>query len=81
VLKCNRVSQLVSTGELTELGFMKKMELKMHVFMCVHCKRYVNQIQAIGRGARDMAGGREAEPEQIVRMEKEITTRLADGNT
>jgi len=81
VLKCNRVTQLVTTGELTELGFMKKMELKMHVFMCVHCKRYMNQIQAIGRGAREMVGAREADESQIQRMEKDITTRVTGGDT
>ena len=79
MLKCNQVSHLVSTGEVAELGFMKKMELRMHLFMCGHCRRYVAQIQALGRVARDMARRGDAQPDQLEHMEKTIKSRVARG--
>ena len=79
MLKCNQVSHLVSTGEVTELGFMKKMELRMHLFMCGHCRRYVAQIQAIGQAARDMARQTDARTDQLEHMEKEIKSRVNRG--
>lgn len=72
MLKCNQVSQLVSTDEVQELGFMKKLEFKMHIMMCVHCKRYVQQIKSLGTGARHWATGCEAEPQQLRRMEEKV---------
>ncbi len=76
MLKCNQVSQLVSSGEVTELGFLKRMELKMHLFMCGHCRRYVAQIRAIGSGARYLARQEEADEGQLERMEKVIKSRV-----
>ena len=55
LLKCNQVSRLVTTDQVEDLGLMKKLEFQMHLFMCVHCKRYVQQIRSLGRGARENA--------------------------
>lgn len=72
MLKCHQVSHLVSTDAVEDLGFMKKVEYHLHLFMCVHCKRYVRQIRALGRGARDVIRAYEARPQQLERMEKHV---------
>lgn len=72
MLKCKEVSQLVSTDAVEEMGFMKKVEFKMHLMMCGHCLRYVRQIKALGLGARNWAAGCEAEPQQLERMEGKV---------
>ena len=72
MLKCNEVSGLVSTDEVDDLGLMKRLEFKMHIMMCVHCRRYVQQIKSLGLGARRWAIGCEAEPLQLKRMEKQV---------
>lgn len=80
MLKCNKVSKLVSTDEVAELGFMRKMEFKMHLLMCVHCKRYVQQIKSLGQGVRHLASTCEAEPEQLKRMEDQVLEDVNGGS-
>ena len=72
MLKCKEVSQLVSTDTVEEMSFMKKLEFKMHLLMCVHCTRYVQQIKSLGTGARRWATGREADAQQLRRMEENV---------
>ncbi len=72
MLKCNQVSRIVSTDDYHELGFMKKVEFKLHLMMCSHCQRYVEQIKSLGRVCREQAKDLEADEEQLVRMEDKI---------
>ena len=72
MLKCNQVTRIVSTDDYHELGFMKKMEFKIHLMMCSHCSRYVAQIKSLGRVSRQEAQALEANEEQLVRMEEKI---------
>ncbi len=78
MLKCKEVSALVSSDNLDNAGFMKKMEVRMHLLMCKHCSRYFDQIKSVGQGAKDMAHGQEADSEQIERMEKNILDEVRD---
>ena len=72
MLKCKEVTGLVATGSLENIGWMKKLEIRMHLMMCVHCRRYLSQIRAIGHGAQTLVRGQEADPEQLQRMEQEV---------
>ncbi len=72
MLKCNQVSRIVSTDDYQELGFMKKVEFKLHLMMCSHCQRYVRQIKSLGKISRENAKELEASEEQLVRMKSRI---------
>ena len=72
MLKCREFTGLVTTGEMENAGWMKKLEIRLHLMMCVHCRRYLAQIQAIGLGARFLVQGKQADPEQLKRMEEEV---------
>lgn len=72
MLKCNQVSRIVSTDDYHELGFMKKVEFKLHLMMCTHCQRYVDQIKSLGTISREKAKDLEASDEQLSRMEHKI---------
>jgi hypothetical protein len=76
MLKCNQVTRLVAAEEYQELGVMKKMEFRLHLMMCSHCHRYVDQIKRLGSGARQRAKSLMADDEQLVRMEKNIQEDL-----
>lgn len=78
MLKCNQVSRIVSSDDYHELGLFKKMEFKMHLMMCSHCQRYVNQIKNLGKVSREKAQNLEASEEQLVRMEGKIREDIAD---
>ena len=75
MLMCKDVHHLVASGDVAELGWMRKIELKLHLLMCQHCRRYVEQMAAMGRGFRALVRGRQAEPEQLNRLEKQIVAQ------
>jgi hypothetical protein len=45
MLKCKEVATIISKNE--KLSFTKKLEFKVHLFMCKHCNNYNNQIKAL----------------------------------
>lgn len=45
MLKCKEVVEITAKDE--KLTFLKKVEFKMHLFMCKHCNAYVEQIKLI----------------------------------
>jgi len=81
MLKCKQVSTLISSGYIDNAGFMKKMEMRMHLLMCKHCARYFDQMKSVGKGARDLAHNQEADAEQIERMEKTILDEVRDNSS
>lgn len=81
MLKCSEVSRLVATDETENFGFMKRMEMKFHLFMCKHCRNYVAQIRSIGQGARDLAAETEPDPEQLQQVERKICDHLCKDSS
>ncbi len=56
MLKCNEVSRLLASGEAEGLDRWKKLQLRMHLLMCNHCRRYAAQLKNLGRMARKVWG-------------------------
>lgn len=52
MMTCHDVSTLVSTGGLPGAPFMRRMEIRMHLAMCGHCRAFRRQIETIARAAR-----------------------------
>ncbi len=81
MLKCRQVTRLAATDDYQELGFMKKMEFKLHLMMCSHCQRYFSQMMSMGRQARESSKQYEAAPEQLDRMEHKIQDGLSGSES
>ncbi len=71
---------MVAAGEVEDFGFMKRMELRFHLFMCSHCRNYVAQIRSIGQGAKNNAAETEPDREQLQRLENHICDRICQGH-
>ncbi len=71
MLKCREVTRIVATGEIEELTWMRRIEMRLHLMMCTHCREYLAQIFALGRGVRRLFG-LEEDPETLERLEREI---------
>ena len=81
MMKCREISRLVASEGATELGLFKRLELRIHLLMCHHCRRYFEQIRGLGRGARELAAQDPCPPERLVEIEREIVDRVRDpGN-
>ncbi len=78
MMKCREISRLVAMDGIRELGFRQRLELRLHVFMCRHCRRYLQQIRSLGRGARRLAH-RDTPPLQRLReIERDILDQVRD---
>jgi len=82
MLKCREISHLIATDAYGDLGFMKRLELRMHLMMCRHCLGYFKQMQASGNGARRLMGKDEPTAEELSRLEREICAKIChqDGS-
>ena len=76
MLKCRDLTRLIASDETEDFGFMKRMEIKFHLFMCKHCRDYAGQIRSIGQGAKKMAAEAEPDQEQLRRLENEICGKI-----
>jgi hypothetical protein len=73
MMTCHDVSTLVSTGGLPDT-FMRRLEIRMHLAMCRHCRMFRRQIETIARAAR--AAGLAFERELPRDFESTIVHRL-----
>jgi hypothetical protein len=76
MLKCRDLSRMVAADEIGTFGFMQRMELKFHLFMCSHCRNYVAQIRTLGQGARDLAADAEPDAQDLEKLEIHICTKI-----
>lgn len=45
MLSCKEITQLTSDYVDKELGFLKRMQFRLHLFMCKNCQRFVEQFE------------------------------------
>ena len=55
---CKEVSRAVAADELLAAGWRKRLQIRLHLFMCGPCRRYARQIRHIGTAARELLGNR-----------------------
>lgn len=72
MLKCNEVSRLVATEEIARAGFLRRLEFRLHLMMCHHCRNYVRQIRQIGAAARRMLGTSPQDDAIVARLEADV---------
>lgn len=49
MLTCKDASRLVSEGQDRKLSLGERLGLRLHLWMCVHCRRFERQIQLLRR--------------------------------
>jgi len=78
MLKCNEVSQLIASGEAENLSWMKRMELRLHLMMCQHCRRYADQLKTLGSLARKAFESSAEDVAILTRLEEKIVQECFD---
>ena len=76
MLTCREISERIARGADDEAGFFGKLSIKMHLMMCVHCRRFLRQVRLIGSVARQRAEDRYREHPPPDGMEKRLVARL-----
>lgn len=82
MLRCREVTHLVATGDVESASFVRRLELRLHLMMCRHCRNYVRQIAVIGEAARRLWGRDAADTEEESRLETRVLRSLRmDGQS
>lgn len=56
MLKCRDIVENADALIDQELSFRRRLTVRMHLFMCVHCRRYVRQLRDLLRAIAGMHG-------------------------
>lgn len=60
MIRCNEVARLLSTEQLEDQHFSTRIQVRLHLWMCVHCRRFERQIRQLGAAIRSLLGSTEA---------------------
>lgn len=52
MLTCKGASQLISVRQERPLGFRERWSLRLHLLICVYCRRFARQVDLIHRALR-----------------------------
>jgi hypothetical protein len=56
MLTCKEASRLLSQSQDQPLSRLKRMELRLHVWLCRHCGNFEKQLKFLRQSARRLAG-------------------------
>ena len=63
MLRCDEVTRLCASEEILTAPLMKRLSVRMHLFLCRHCRRYVRELARIREAARSLVDTPETEAE------------------
>ena len=72
---CKEVSRAVASGTFEDGPWYRRFGCWLHLLMCPRCKRYHDEIEAIGEAARQEAVMPDAD--RLADIEAEVLRRLA----
>ncbi|MFH1843535.1 MAG: hypothetical protein ABIF77_10055 [bacterium] len=79
MLTCREVHRLVATGEIENAGLWQKLSLRLHLMMCVNCRRYGAQLEQLSHLARTAFGPRPGDEAILDRLRHSILAGLPDA--
>lgn len=82
MLNCRDASRLISQRQDRPLGFRARLALRLHLWMCVSCRRFARQIDLIrlalrglGRRIESDGPGPDLSPEARARIRESLAGR------
>ena len=80
MISCREVSQTIASDGLASAGWRKRLAVRIHLLGCRHCRRYADQIRAIGAMARQHLSGRAIDSGARERLRQSILDWLPGGD-
>jgi hypothetical protein len=77
MMKCRDVATLVSSGQVGDQPFSRRMGVWFHLMMCQHCRRFWRQVRVLDKAVRSMADGLKGE--KPADLERRTMDRLRGG--
>jgi len=77
MLSCKDITENANAYLDKELPFFTRMKVKLHLSMCIHCRRYVDQLNTTIRALGNLNKADETVSEHVV---DDIVSRLKQVN-
>jgi hypothetical protein len=58
VMHCREIAKLIESDEVKDLNFADRQQVRVHLWVCWHCRRLVRQILWLGQMARQSVSGK-----------------------
>lgn len=83
MLSCKEVTRKITSEEVAEGSWWQRFQVRLHLLMCHHCRRYAAQLRAIGRAAQSLWGARpeNEDPDTLKRLEAAILKGVPQDST
>jgi hypothetical protein len=69
-VNCKKVTYYIDKAFLTELTGSEKLQVKLHAFICKHCKHYLNDSECIDRMLKSLKD--DTRKSELLPLEKEV---------
>ena len=83
MLTCKEVARTVSSEDIEQIGWRNRLAVRFHLLMCRHCRRYTEQMHALGDAARGVFQQPPEDPsspetpENLANLQSDILERLS----
>ena len=72
MMPCREVAHLLASDEWRSAPPMRRLQLRFHLWMCGDCRRYRDQLSAMGSAARDLFGDASGDQGTIDRLKNSL---------
>lgn len=70
MMSCREVARAIASDDYAEAGWLRRLGIRFHLFMCRGCHHYEDQVKCLGEVARETAceGGEDCEALERLEM-------------
>ncbi len=79
-LNCKEVTRHIASDGSVGSGWLYRLQVELHVFLCHKCRRYKKQMQAIGAAARALWKSPKEDAATLDRLQEQILTGVGSKN-
>ena len=85
MLSCKEIAHTVSTEDVAPVGWRKRLAVKLHLMICRHCRRYAEQMRALGDAARSVFKAPPEDPsspeapDNLAKLQSDILVRISQS--
>ena len=77
MMRCKEIARLLASDEWREASLIRRIQIRLHLWMCRDCRRYGDQLAGMGRAARELLADPAKDQAAIDRLRSSL---LADDD-
>ncbi len=81
MLSCKDVATAIASDGLACRGWRHRLQVRLHLLVCRHCRRYAAQIRALGAAARGLFAAEAADEVALERLESKVLDSISGAGS